>query len=287
MGKFAAIFAQRVPCCDPSAPFISDHAVPCPRPDGRGRALCIRCGRCAPWAMTLQRHPRVPAGRWPAGGASALRTALTLRAAPGWARAPWRGRASGVPARPALSGGDPTSRARSLAGRRQRAKRNVCFRRMQREISHGSSRLSVSPQDCEPEAGELPTAPPAPDLGMPSLVRAAHVGVATMSACDAMEPAQPGKCRNIESAGQTSIWIRGGRRKKDAEGISGTTHPHEDVRTNMARRYPNQVPRLSLERHPESAQTRPTLAERCQTLEQFGRTRGERWPALAQRGRIW
>lgn len=60
------------------------------RPEGRGRAVCIRCGRSESAAVTLQRHPYVPAGRWPPGPASALRAGPCSRAmleAPGWAHA--------------------------------------------------------------------------------------------------------------------------------------------------------------------------------------------------------
>lgn len=60
-------------------------------PDGHGRALCIHCGRSTTSvAVTLQRHPCVPAGRWPPGAASALRADLNT------AGRCWMPRAGGI-----------------------------------------------------------------------------------------------------------------------------------------------------------------------------------------------
>lgn len=65
------------------------------RPDCQGRAVCVRCGRSAPSAVTLERHPCVPADRWPAGPPRRCACACTVgRSTPSctsdWVRAPWR-----------------------------------------------------------------------------------------------------------------------------------------------------------------------------------------------------
>lgn len=88
-----------------------------------GRALCARCGRTSPRAMALERFACVPAGRFPTGAASAVRTGVhsQVRARlPPWFR---RGAGGGPPWAPsAARGAHPRTRLRARCGCERRGK---------------------------------------------------------------------------------------------------------------------------------------------------------------------